>query len=169
MSYAQPMHGASRLDPDQPTTDAPASPAVTSPARGLRGLLGRFEGLVHELGKFGVVGGVSYVLDTAILKMALSAAVNPLLAKCLSGVIAATVAFVGNRHWTWRDRPRSGLHREYTLYFFFNVIGLGIGLACLGVSHYLLGRYWPVLTTELADVVSANVVGAGPVLAGAHH
>ena len=54
---------------------------------------------------------------------------------------------------------RSGLHREYTLYFLFNVVGLGIGLACLGISHYLLGRVWPVFTTELADIVSANVVG----------
>jgi putative flippase GtrA len=106
-----------------------------------------------------VVGGITYVLDTAILKIALSAAVNPLLAKTISTTVAATAAFIGNRYWTWRDRPRSGLHREYTLYFAFNVVGLGIGLACLGVSHYLLGRVWPVFTSQLADVVSANVVG----------
>jgi putative flippase GtrA len=122
-------------------------------------LLVRFESLVGELGKFGVVGAVTYVLDTAILKIALSAAVNPLLAKTLSTAVAATAAFVGNRYWTWRDRPRSGLHREYALYFFFNVVGLAIGLACLGVSHYVLGRVWPVLTGQLADLVSANVVG----------
>jgi putative flippase GtrA len=131
---------------------------VTSP-RGLGALRTRLGGLAHELGKFGTVGAVTYVLDTTILNLALSAGVNPLLAKTLSTAVAATAAFLGNRYWTWRDRARSGLHREYTLYFVFNVVGLGIGLACLGISHYVLGRVWPVFTTQLADVISANVVG----------
>lgn len=164
MSYARPMHGASRVEPGQPTTDVPTSPVADTPvhgitpARGPRAILLRFESLVRELGRFGVVGAIAYAVDTAIL-IALSAAINPLLAKTISTAVSATAAFVGNRYWTWRDRPRSGLHREYALYFFFNVVGLGIGLACLGVSHYLLGRTWPVLTSHLADVVSANVVG----------
>jgi putative flippase GtrA len=138
---------------------ASTSPTTPAPAGGLGGLRGRLRHVVHELGKFGVVGGVTYVMDTVILKIALSAAMNPLLAKTLSTMIAATAAFLGNRYWTWRDRPRSGLHREYALYFIFNVVGLGIGLACLGLSHYVLGRVWPVLTSQLADVISANVVG----------
>jgi putative flippase GtrA len=161
--------------PEAPEADAvPAKPgarpapdrdvSVTARAaqrlpRGLRNLALRFEHLVHELGKFGIVGVISYVLDTGVLKTALSAGINPLLAKTLSTAIAATAAFLGNRFWTWRDRPRSGLHREYALYFLFNAVGLGIGLTCLGISHYLLGRVWPVLTTEVADVISANVVG----------
>ncbi|NJC81203.1 GtrA family protein [Planosporangium mesophilum] len=151
------MSGASRVQPDQPATGSYVSPG-TQP-RGLRALRARLGGLVHELGKFGTVGAVTYVLDTTILNLALSAGVNPLLAKTLSTAVAATAAFVGNRYWTWRDRARSGLHREYVLYFVFNVVGLGIGLGCLGISHYVLGRVWPVFTTQLADVISANVVG----------
>ena len=125
----------------------------------LRGLVERFQYLVHELGKFGIVGIIAYIVDTGILRALLAVDVNPLLAKTISTVVSATVAFLGNRYWTWRHRARSGLHREYTLYFMFNVVGLAIGLACLGISHYALGRYWPVLRTDLADVVSANVVG----------
>jgi putative flippase GtrA len=126
--------------------------------RGIRALIARFEHLFRELGKFGVVGGCAYLIDTVIFKIALSA-MNPLLAKTLATAISGTLAFIGNRHWTWRDRPRSGLRREYTLYFVFNVVGLAIGLACLGISHYLLGRVWPIFTTQLADLVSANLVG----------
>jgi putative flippase GtrA len=122
-------------------------------------LVARFTQLFRELGKFGVVGAVSYVIDTVIFKVELSAGVNPLLAKTIATVVAATIAFIGNRYWTWRDRGDSGLHRAYALYFLFNAAGLGIGLACLGVSHYLLGRVWPVFTTDLADLVSANVLG----------
>jgi putative flippase GtrA len=121
--------------------------------------LDRLRHLVRELGKFGVVGATTYVVDTGILAGLRAAGVDPLLAKTVSTVVAATLAFLGNRYWTWRDRERSGLHREYLLYFLFNAVGLAIGLACLGISHYWLGHTWPILRTNLADIVSANVVG----------
>jgi putative flippase GtrA len=144
--------------PDSEVTNS----AVKQPeptAGPLRRLIIRFEHLFRELGKFGIVGGISYVVDTVIFKILLSAAINPLLAKTLATAVSGTLAFIGNRYWTWRDRPRSGLRREYTLYFFFNVVGLIIGLACLGVSHYLLGRVWPIFATQIADLISANFFG----------
>jgi putative flippase GtrA len=153
-----PVSGSTGARPNQAAVTPAAAVGKPRP-RGIRALIVRFEDLIRELGKFGVVGATTYVLDTVVLKVALSAGVNPLLAKTISTTIAATAAFVGNRYWTWRDRPRSGLHREYALYFFFNVVGLGIGLACLGVSHYVLGRVSPVFATQLADIISANVVG----------
>jgi putative flippase GtrA len=118
----------------------------------------RFQDLVHELGKFGIVGAIAYVVDTALFAVLLLA-MESLTAKTIAAVIAATVAFVGNRFWTWRHRVRSGLAREYLLYFSFNGVGLAISLVVLGVSHYLLGAVWPVLQTPLADLISANVIG----------
>jgi putative flippase GtrA len=122
-------------------------------------LVNRFTHIFRELGKFGIVGVVSYVIDTGVLKVCLSASVNPILSKTISTVIAATLAFVGNRFWTWRHRERSGLHREYGLYFVFNAIGLGIALLCLWASHYGLGSVWAIFQSDNADIVSANVVG----------
>lgn len=137
----------------------PPDPRVTLADVWLTRLYRRFRHLVHELGKFGVVGGVAFIVDTGLLALLLQLAVESLLAKTAATVVAATVAFLGNRFWTWRHRLRSGLTREYVLYFTFNGIGLGISLAVLGISHYGLGRIWPVFTTPLADVLAANVVG----------
>jgi putative flippase GtrA len=133
----------------------PATPGVISRLRD------RFGHLVHELGKFGAVGSVAFLVDLALFNLFTGpAGMEVLLAKTLSTVIAATVAFVGNRFWTWRHRERSGLRREYALYFFFNAVGLGIGLACLGVSHYGLGAIWPaIFQTQLADNIAAQIVG----------
>ncbi|SNT18179.1 Putative flippase GtrA (transmembrane translocase of bactoprenol-linked glucose) [Asanoa hainanensis] len=124
-------------------------------------LRGRFGHLVKELGKFGTVGGIAFLVDLVIFNLLISGdGTPPLLAKTISTVIAATLAFVGNRFWTWRHRERSGLHREYLLYFFFNAVGLGIGLACLGISHYILGAMWPaVFQTTLADNISGQFIG----------
>ena len=119
----------------------------------------RFGHLVRELGKFGVVGGVAYVIDVAFFNLFLSS-LGSIGAKVASTVIAATAAFIGNRFWTWRHRERSGLRREYLLYFFFNAVGLGIALTCLGISKYGLGHYWPrVFHTRLADNVAAQGFG----------
>lgn len=128
----------------------------------IRTLLDRFGHLVHELGKFGAVGGFAFVIDIALFNVAVSTFdMERLTAKTFSTAVAATVAFLGNRFWTWRHRERSGLAREYLLYFFFNAVGLGIGLLCLAISHYGLGSIWPsVFKSLLADNISANLVGA---------
>ncbi len=130
-------------------------------AEGLRALRARFESLLHEIGKFGVVGSVCYAVDIAIFNLLLAVYDEPIMPKIISTVIATTFAFIGNRFWTWRHRSRSGLHREYPLFFGVNLVGLGIGVACLWLTHTWLGAYWPVLTTKLADNISGNVVGVG--------
>jgi putative flippase GtrA len=119
----------------------------------------RFQHLVHELGKFGIVGTVAYAIDSVILIGLTELEWNEFAAKTIAATIAATVAFLGNRFWTWRHRIRSNLAREYTLYFLFNAIGLGIALACLWINK-LLGQAWPeIFNTTLAVFVAANVVG----------
>ena len=127
----------------------------------LRSVYERFRHLIHELGKFGTVGAFAFVVDTALYAYLLQVQeLETLTAKTLTTVVSATVAFLGNRFWTWRHRARSGLAREYTLYFVFNVVGLAIGLAVLGISHYGLGSLWPaVFQTTLADLIAANIVG----------
>jgi putative flippase GtrA len=141
------------------TGDQPSSPGTRHGL--LRSLLDRFGHLIHELGKFGAVGAVAFLVDLVLFNVAIKAwGMEELTAKTFSTVIAATVAFIGNRFWTWRHRERSGMAREYSLYFFFNAVGLGIGLACLAISHYGLGSIWPrVFQSLIADNIAANLVG----------
>ena len=126
-----------------------------------RALRLRFDALLREVGKFGTVGAVCYVIDLVSFNIIRSATGQPLLATAGSTGIGTTAAFIGNRFWTWRDRDRTGLTREYTLYFLVNLVGLAIGLACLGISHYWLGAIWPVFTTALADNISSKFIGVG--------
>lgn len=125
----------------------------------LRRLYDRFSHLIHELGKFGVVGSCALVIDVAIFNVLRQQGVEQLTSATISMAIAATAAFVGNRFWTWRDRERSGLRREYSLYFIFNAIGLLIALICLAISSYGLGSIWPVFDTPLAENISKQIVG----------
>jgi putative flippase GtrA len=110
--------------------------------------------LVRELVKFGMVGAVAFVVDVGLFNVLLHETDKPLTSKTISTVVATTVAYVGNRWWTFRRRSRSGVGREYTLFFLLNGVGLAIALGCLATSHYLLD-----FTSRLADNIAANVVG----------
>jgi putative flippase GtrA len=110
--------------------------------------------LVRELLKFGMVGGVAFVVDVGLFNLMLHLTDKPLTSKTVSTVVATTVAYIGNRLWTFRRRSRAGVGREYTLFFLLNGVGLAIALGCLATSHYLLG-----FTSRLADNIAANVVG----------
>lgn len=111
--------------------------------------------LVRELAAFGVVGLVAFVVDLGVFNLARQLFdLGPLTAKTTSVVLATTVAFAGNRQWTFRDSSREGVARQYVLFGVLNGVGLLIALACLGVSYYVLGLRGPV-----AENIAANGVG----------
>ncbi|NUQ89227.1 GtrA family protein [Glycomyces sp. MUSA5-2] len=142
------------------TTDTPTS----APRRGLvartTGLLKRHAG---ELIRFAGVGGTAYIIDFGLFNLAyLGMDWSYWWAKILSSVVAMTVAFFGNRHWTWRERRgTAAAHRQYGLYFFFNGIGLLISLACIWANSGL-AQVWPqYFDNPLAVNLAANFFGVG--------
>lgn len=121
------------------------------------------EVLVREAAKFGTVGLVAFVVDISLYNLLVFGMPGgadgpwydvPLRAKAASVAAGTVVAWLGNRYWTFRHKRRAQRTREFTLFVVFNALGLGIALACLGVSRYVLG-----LDSQLADNVSANGVG----------
>ncbi len=128
---------------------------TTLTARG-RDLYATFRTLLHEVAKFGIIGAVNYALDVAVFNALVVGAMHhkPITAKAISTVLAATSSYFMNRHWTWRHRARTGVRREYALFIVLSAIGLGITLACLGFSEYVLG-----LHSLLARNIAGNVVG----------
>ncbi|MEU6861134.1 GtrA family protein [Glycomyces sp. NPDC046736] len=116
-----------------------------------------------ELSRFAGVGGSAYLIDLGLFNLLyLGFDWADWSAKIVSTVIATTLAFLGNRHWTWRDRRGSAAaHRQYVLYFFFNGIGLLIALGCLWANSGL-AQVWPqYFGSDLAVNLAANVVGVG--------
>jgi putative flippase GtrA len=111
--------------------------------------------------KFGVVGLVCYGIDVGIFNLLRSGALGsghflagPIGAKIVSAAIATLVAWLANRFWTFRERRRSDVGVEFLEFGAVALVGIGIGVACIGVSHYVLG-----LTSLLADNIAGNVVG----------
>jgi putative flippase GtrA len=122
----------------------------------------------RELLKFAVVGGTTWVIDTAVF-LTLKATVlseKPLTAKIIAVLIATIVSYVMNREWSFRTRGGRERHHEALLFFVISGIGVAVYTAPLAISRYLLHLQVPVvslLTQEVADFVSGQILG---VLAG---
>ena len=117
--------------------------------------------LYRELVKFGAVGAIAFVVDIGVFNLLRHGIIGgiadkPLTAKTISVLVATVVAWLGNRYWTFRRRRRASWRREFALFLLMNIGGLGIALACLGFSHYILS-----LTSALADNIAGNVIGLG--------
>jgi putative flippase GtrA len=116
--------------------------------------------LLPELSKFGIVGMLALVVDVGGFNLLRFAGgegplyQQPITAKIVSTAAATVVSWLGNRYWTFRRTRRSAVHHEFFLFVLACTIGSGMAVACLAISHYLLG-----FTSPLADNISANVVG----------
>src|SRR5690349_6248260 len=101
----------------------------------------RWNKLIREALKFGIVGGVNLVINFAVFN-ALALTVfhgSQLKANVFATVFATFTSYFMNRHWTYRDRPKSAMRRETTLFVLFNAAGLVIELGVLGIAKYGLG------------------------------
>lgn len=129
--------------------------------RPLATLRERSRGLLGQLVKFALVGGVGFIVDFGVFNLLLLTVLSPnavhegpLIAKLISTTLAIATNWIGNRFWTFGPHRRSDSAKEALEFLVVSLAGMGVGLLCLWISHYVLG-----FTSLLADNISSNVVG----------
>ena len=118
-------------------------------------LVERLRPLVSELGKFLVVGGICFVVDTVLAYVfRFDAGLGPTTSKTLSTIIATGLSYAGNRLWSFAHRVDvdNGHGQDVSVYTAINVIGLIITLVPLDVAHYVLSE-----TSKVAFTVSGTI------------
>lgn len=117
--------------------------------------------LLPQLVKFAGVGAVGLLINLVVfnaLRMSVFdpavLAHGPLYATMVATVVAIAANWVGNRYWAFSAGRQKSAVREGGEFFLVSLVGMGIPLLCLWISHYLLG-----FTSLLADNVASNLVG----------
>lgn len=121
-------------------------------------LIERLRPLGPELGKFLVVGGICFVLDTVLAYLfRFHVGLGPTTSKTLSTIIATGLSYVGNRLWSFSHRvdADSGHGKDVSTYALINLVGLVITLVPVDIAHYVLS-----LTSPLAFTLS-GILGTG--------
>lgn len=117
-----------------------------------RGLYQRFRHLIHEFAKFGIVGGIAFLVTEGVFNLLIHGGLGTFLANALATLIAAVVSFAGNRYWTFRHRERTGMTRETVVFFVLNGVGVLIQQACIEVARLASGRH-DTLTVNAAFLI----------------
>lgn len=110
----------------------------------------------REVMKFGVVGGLAFVIDSSVYLWLLGGHMgdSQVKAKIIAGIVATMFSWVANRFWTFRHRRQGSVVRELFMFLLMNAIGLGIAAACVGFTKYVLG-----LTDTTSVFIAGSVVG----------
>lgn len=136
-------------------SDKPVPPLLDVPQeQGWR----RFVSTIYrEILKFGIVGAVAFVVDMGsfnVLRTGMLAH-KPTTATIVSAILGTTVAWIGNRMWTFRHRRNRPVHHEAALFLGTNLLAMVIQVGIVAFSHYLLGF------VSVAADNAAKLVGIG--------
>jgi len=120
----------------------------------------RLRHLAPEAVAFGVIGlcnlGLYYLIFNALLF------IGGVKASVIATLVTTYLAYLANRHWTYRNRARSAVRREYTLFFMFNLVGMLIQATFVGFAKYGLGLTEADARIEL-NIASALGIGVATV------
>jgi putative flippase GtrA len=94
-------------------------------------MYGRFRHLIHEGGKFLVVGGIGAVLTFGLANAFHS--MGHYKAITIATIVATVVTYLGNRYWTFKHREGQGTTRDSVIFFVLNGVGLLIYYGCIGL------------------------------------
>jgi putative flippase GtrA len=112
---------------------------------------------LRELGAFGVVGALCFVLDLSLFQLLYTGVeLGAVTSKVIATVLSMSAAFVGHRYWSFSRRARSGLRREYALFFGVNGVTLAFGTLLIAIARYPLGQDG-ALALQLTNLLSIAI------------
>lgn len=117
---------------------------------------GLWELFIKEVLKFGIVGGLAFIVNASVTWFLMSTwlADGHSKAKFVAGVVATIFSWILNRLWTFRDKRQENTWREAWQFAVVNLIGIGVETACVFVTNYGLG-----LTSKTASFIGGTIIG----------
>ena len=131
----------------------------------LQPVIGRFlPPLDGHLMRFGLVGGLGFVVDGAVLEAMIFIGMNPIAGRAVSFPIAVFATWMANRTFTFPDRIEQSRVREASTYIAVQLVGGAANFAVYSalVHSIQLCADWPVLALAFgaAAGLTINYLGA---------
>jgi putative flippase GtrA len=135
---------------------ASATPPSYSPRAPLLRLIGPERlALLGEFLRFGVVGTIGFLVDSAVLLAGLALGLGLYSGRIVSYVAAASTTWALNRAWTFRGHGgKAPAWRQWSLFLFVNLIGF----ACNYGTYAALVSLSPVVERQPVIGVAAGAI-----------
>jgi putative flippase GtrA len=106
--------------------------------------------------KFGVVGTIGFVVDTAVLYAGLALGLGLYLGRAVSYVVAATTNWAINRAWTFRGEGDGPALRQWAAFLAVNLVGFAFNY---GTYAALVGFVPLVAEHPVIGVAAGSIAG----------
>jgi putative flippase GtrA len=106
--------------------------------------------------RFGVVGTVGFVVDTAVLYAGLWLGLGLYSGRAVSYLAAATTTWALNRAWTFRGQGGGAAVRQWALFVLVNLIGFAFNY---GTYAVLVGNVAQVAAHPVIGVAAGSLAG----------
>ncbi|WP_106746552.1 GtrA family protein [Yoonia maritima] len=112
--------------------------------------------LVRQIVRFGMVGGVGFIIDGGMLWLLLACGFNPYIARAFSFPVAIVATWALNRIWTFTTADRSRKLRQFNRYLTVQLIG---ATANFSVYTLVVHRFSGAGATILLGLLLGSFVG----------
>ena len=143
------------LLPSDPQDDGEAWGQGSRVTDRIRGSLARDHPIGQFL-RFGIVGTIGFVVDTAVLYLALWLGAGFYGGRVISYLVAATGNWALNRAFTFPSSGDDHAHRQWAKFLVLNVFG---AIANYGAYAALIGMGEPFLTYPVLAVAAGSIAG----------
>jgi len=117
----------------------------------------RFQVLLHEVAKFGVVGAIGFVVQLGVQNALYPGhGIGALTAVVIAYAVATVVTFVGNRWWAFRHRKGAGLGPELAQFAVLNVVGIFIQLGIVALVVHGM-HHGDRLSYNIATIIGIGI------------
>lgn len=121
----------------------------------IKGMIGQARfGVLMEFLRFGVVGTIGFVVDTAVLYAGLALGLGLYGGRAVSYLVAATTTWALNRLWTFRGRGDGPVHQQWALFLLVNLVGFAMNYG----TYAALIAFVPLVAAHPVLGVAAGAV-----------
>ncbi|MDP3727608.1 MAG: GtrA family protein [bacterium] len=129
-------------------------------------LAGRVRLGFYQLAKFGLVGGLNFLMDLGVLNLFLTlfgvtTGLYAVTSKAIAFLVALTSSFLWNKFWTFRSLSTAHVGQQVIEFFVVSAIGLGINVGTFTVLNNIVGPRGGIDGKTWASVSAAGAAAIG--------
>jgi len=118
--------------------------------------------LIDQILKFGVVGGIAFVIDYSILYILTEfGGINPLISAAIAFTISVIFNYIASIKWVF-DVNKKQTKKEIIIFFGLSVIGLGINELIIYIGnnlniHYMISKLASTFIVMIYNFITRKI------------